>query len=562
MKTLFVFLILLCLFVGTSDLPAQTVTTLYTFNGLAAGDALGYSVAGAGDVNRDGYPDLIAGANTADPGGLSSAGQATVFSGKDGSVLYTFNGLAAGDYFGHSVAAAGDVNKDGYADLIVGANTADPGGLSSAGQATVFSGKDGSVLHTFNGLAAGDYFGASVASAGDVNMDGYADLIVGAYMADPGGLSSAGQATVFSGKDGSVIHTFNGLAASDSFGYRVAGAGDVNRDGYADLIMGAYGADPGGRSSAGQATVFSGKDGSVLHTFNGLAASDWLGISVAGAGDVDKDGYPDLIVGARQADPGGLSNAGQATVFSGKDGSVIHTFNGLAAGDQFGCSVATAGDVDKNGYADLIVGAYYADPGGLSSAGQATVFSGKDGSVIHTFNGLAAGDRFGWSATGAGDVNMDGISDLIVGANAADPGGRSNAGQAAVFSIATVILSGAGSPSIGGIISLHLLAPGDGNLPYQVGSSLGTGPIPVDTRLLNLDPDAILFLSVGGMVPVIFSNYSGVLDSTGQGTAALNIPKETALVGYHIHSAFVTLDMSAPSNIKSISNTFSFVITT
>jgi FG-GAP repeat protein len=554
MKTVFLSLILLCLFVGTSDLPAQTVTTLHTFNGLAVNDLFGCSVAGAGDVNRDGFPDLIVGAFVASPGGLKDAGQATVFSGKDGSTLYTFNGLATGDNFGCSVAGAGDVNMDGYADLIVGARYASPGGLSSAGQATVFSGKDRSVLHTFNGIAAADQFGCSVAGAGDVNKDGYADLIVGANYTDPGGLSNAGQARVFSGKDGSTLYTFNGIAAADQFGCSVAGAGDVNKDGFSDLIVGACYASPGGLSKAGQVLVFSGKDGSVLHTFNGLAVNDLFGFSVAGAGDVDRDGFPDLIVGAFLADPSGLTDAGQATVFSGKDRSVLHTFNGLAVNDWFGASVAGAGDVNKDGFPDCIVGAWYADPGGITSAGQATVFSGKDGSVLYTFNGLAFNDIFGISVAGAGDVNRDGFPDLIVGAYGAD--------QATVFSVVTTLISGAGSPSIGGSFILHLLAPGDGNLPYQIGTSLGTGPIPIDTRLLNLSADALLFLSVGGTVPAIFPNYSGVLDNTGNGKAALNIPNASVLVGYHIHSAFVTIKAGAPSNIKSISNTFSFVITT
>ena len=369
------------------------------------------------------------------------------------------------------------MDKDGYADIIVGAQGADPGGRSRrAGQATVFSGKDGSVLHTFNGLAANYYFGTSVAGADDVNRDGFPDVIVGAHAADPGGLTDAGQATIFSGKDGSVLYTFNGLAASDNFGCSVAGAGDVDRDGYPDFIVGAYCADPGGLNDAGQARIFSGKDGSVLHTFNGLAVNDYFGWSVAGAGDVNKDGFPDLIVGAHGADPGGLSQAGQATVFSGKDGSVLHTFNGLSAGDNFGWSVAGASDVDLDGYADLIVGASAADPGGLSQAGQATVFSGKDGSVLYTFNGLATYDNFGISVAGAGDVDKDGYADLIVGAFGADPGGRPRAGQATVFSIVIPTnISGTGNPSIGRTMTLHLLASGDSDLPYQVGSSLRYG---------------------------------------------------------------------------------------
>ena len=558
MKTVLVSCAFLCILAVMGN--GQTV--LQQFNGLAAGDYFGSAVAGAGDVNRDGFADIVVGAGWADPGGRMQAGQATVFSGKDGSVLYTFNGLVSNDCFGGSVAGAGDVNRDGHADIVVGAAAASPRGSTMAGQATVFSGKDGSVLYTFNGLATGDNLGSSVAGAGDVNRDGFPDIVVGAANASPLGRTMAGQATVFSGKDGSVLYTFNGLVTRDFLGVSAAGAGDANRDGFPDIIVGAYGASPGWRKMAGQATVFSGKDGRVLYTFNGLATGDGFGYSVAGAGDINKDGFSDLVAGAAGACPGGRRYAGQATVFSGQDGSVLYTFDGVVACDFLGISVDGAGDVNRDGFPDVVVGAWGASAGGLSGAGQAIVFSGKDGKILHTLNGAAMGDAFGWSVAAAGHVDRDGVPDLVVGADLAAPGGNALAGQATVISVASTSISGSGSSSIGGTIALFLLSRCDGNLPYQVGTSLGTGPIPVDTRLLNLSPDAILFLSVGGAAPAVFQDYCGNLDSAGNGKAALKIPKASALVGYRIHSAFVTLDASSPSHIKSISNTFSFVITT
>jgi len=557
MKTVLMFCAFLCIFAVMGD--GQTVLRL--FNGLAAGDDFGSSVAGAGDVNWDGFADIVVGARWADPGGQTLAGQATVYSGKDGSVLYTFNGSVAREYLGCSVAGAGDVNKDGLSDILVGAFGACPGGRRYAGQATVFSGMDGSVLRTFNGLAAADNLGTSVAGAGDVNRDGFPDLLVGASGASPGGRTFAGQATVFSGKDGSVLHTFNGLAHGDAFGCSVAGAGDVNRDGFPDFIVGAAGANPGGRTKAGQATVFSGKDGRMLHTFNGSAAVDSLGFSVAGAGDVNKDGFADLIVGAHGACPGGRRYAGQATVFSGKDGSVLHTFDGFVYCDYLGISVDGAGDLNRDGFPDVIVGACGADPGGRPGAGQAIVFSGKDGKVLYTLNGAAVADAFGFSVAAAGDVDRDGVPDLAVGAHLADPGGNADAGQASVISVANTSISGSGSPSIGGTVALSLLSRNDGNLPYQVGTSLGTGPIPVDKRRIDLSPDSLLLATVSNFWPSIFSGYRGVISTSGQAKAAINIPNIQAFIGLRIHTAFVTLDPQAPSGIKSISTTFSFTIT-
>ena len=156
----------------------------------------------------------------------SSNGSARVFSGVDGSVLYNFEGDSARDGFGGSVSGAGDVNGDGFADLIVGAPFDDNNG-SISGSARVFSGVDGSVLYDFDGDSAGDLFGGSVSSAGDVNGDGFDDLIVGANCDDNNGTRS-GSARVFSGVDGSVLYNFNGDSADDGLGGSVSGAGDVN----------------------------------------------------------------------------------------------------------------------------------------------------------------------------------------------------------------------------------------------------------------------------------------------------------------------------------------------
>jgi hypothetical protein len=168
---------------------------------------------------------------------------------------------------------------------------------------------------------------------------------------------------------------------------------------------------------------------------------------------------------------------------------------------------------------------------------------------------------FGRSVAGAGDVNRDIFPDLVIGAWAADPGGLADAGQATVLSIAKSVIYGSGTPTIGGTITLHLLAPGDRNHPYQLGSSFGTGPIPFDTRKLNLSPDVLLAISSSGFWPTIFQGYRGIINNKGQAQAAIHIPNVPALIGVRLHSAFVTLDPAAPSGIRSISNTFSFSIT-
>ncbi len=406
---------------------AHAQTTLYTLNGDSAGDIFGRSVSGAGDVNDDGYADVIVGAQLDDNNGTFS-GSARVLSGIDGSILFTFHGDSAFDFFGFSVSGAGDVNADGHADVIVGAFGDDNTG-SFSGSARVFSGIDGSVLYTFNGDSADDFFGVSVSGAGDVNVDGFADLIVGAEGDDNNG-GASGSARVFSGSDGSILYSFDGDSANDFFGTSVSAAGDVNADGFDDLIVGAHFDDNNG-SDSGSARVFSGLDGSILYTFDGDSAGDEFGRSVSGAGDVNADGFADLIVGAYM-DDNNASNSGSARVLSGHDGSTLYMFDGDSADDGFGFSVSGADDVNADGFADLIVGALLDDNNGISS-GSSRVFSGLDGSVLHTLNGDSAEDRFGRSVSGAGDINADGYADLIVGAYLDDNNGT-DSGSARVIS--------------------------------------------------------------------------------------------------------------------------------
>ena len=425
-------------------------SVLYTFNGDSADDDFGISVRAAGDVNGDGFADIIVGARQDDNNG-TDAGSARVFSGADGSILYTFDGDSAEDSFGRSVGGADDVNGDGFDDLIVGAYGDDNNGTDS-GSARVFSGVDGSILYTFDGDSAGDNFGTSVSGAGDVNGDGLDDLIVGANLDDNNG-SNSGSARVFSGADGSVLYTFDGDSADDWFGASVSGAGDVDGDGFADLIVGARGDKD---SEPGWARVFSGFDGGVLYTFHGDPGAQ-LGNSVSGAGDVNGDGFDDVIVGAHQTEVNGIYHAGRACVFSGVDGSTLYTFEGDSFDDHFGSSVGGAGDVDGDGYADLIVGAFNDDYNGTDS-GSAWIFSGVDGGTLYRFDGDSADDLLGHGVSGA-DVDGDGYADLMVGAVR---GGANDGGYARVFS---------GCDGCGAIGTNYCVAnPNSTGLPASIGA--------------------------------------------------------------------------------------------
>lgn len=408
-----------------------------SFDGQAAGDQAGASVAIAGDVNGDGYADLVIGA----PFYNTDAGRVYIFLGGPGgwrldeglaSADATYTG-GAGDEAGTSVAGAGDVNGDGFGDIIVGApgyssldpSTYDDGRAvliyGSASISGVLSG-DGTLS---SGVTSNSRLGASVSGVGDANGDGYDDVLIGSpgYDVPSPSRVDAGEAILWMGATSAAsmsIASYTGENAGDEVGTSVAGAGDVNGDGYPDLLIGS----PGYSSNTGRAVLVYGSasiSGTLTAggTLSGGASGDRIGASVSGAGDVNGDGYDDVLVGA----PGDNSDQGEVTLWTGAPAATlmsIISYAGETAGDEAGSSVGGAGDVNGDGYADFLIGA----PSYSSSAGRAYLVLGSSApsdsslsSADALYTNVFGGDKAGSSLSGAGDVNGDGYSDFVVGAS-------------------------------------------------------------------------------------------------------------------------------------------------
>jgi hypothetical protein len=442
----------------------------FAINGEGSANYAGAAVSAAGDVNGDGIDDLIVGAW----GAGANAGRSYVVFGRnadlqgafasplllsdlDGSDGFVLEGEAAGDFSGFTVGGGGDVNGDGIDDIIIGAPRAAANGVESGRSYVVFgrdvatqgafgalillSGLDGQQGFKIDGEATGYRSGTAVDMAGDINGDGIDDFILGAGLADPNGNGGAGRSYVVFGRDTAAQGGFAsplalaGLDGNDGFkidgessydfsGNRLAGAGDINGDGIADLVIGAYVANVNGGQS-GRSYVVFGRNVAVQGGFvSPLALADLdgsdgfkldgqpgerSGSAVAGAGDVNADGVDDLIIGAVFADANGSDSGRSYVVFgrdtasqgafssplplSGLDGSDGFALTGQTAGDNAGQAVASAGDLDGDGVADLVVGAPRAAPDGVLSAGRSHVLFGRiTGTPALDFNGLALFD--------------------------------------------------------------------------------------------------------------------------------------------------------------------------
>jgi len=518
----------------------QCTRVLHTLEGEVAGDQFGWVSAPLADLDGDGALELAVGAPFHSSAG-ASAGRIYVYGGRSGLELFHADGGAAGESLGHAVRAIGDVDGDGIGEVLAGGR----GSPTVPGAARVFSGASGALLVTSQLGAPGDAFGYAVDGLDDVDGDGVPDLAVGAPLDGTVG-AGAGRVYVVSGADGTtVLRSFLGEKAGDNFGSAVARLGDVTGDGLQELVVGAPAAGP---ATEGRAYVFDLATGALAYPalVPDASANQFGQFFAADVGDTSGDGVPDIYVGDF-ADGG--SARGKAYLFSGAVGARLLTLTGQN-GDGFGIGRGL-GDVNGDGRADLVLGSYTFG-GSASRAGKLEVFSGADGSLLRRVTSSTAREELGFDAHGLGDVDGDGVPELVgTAANFASGRGR-------VYVIAARPLEAFGSalPGSGGISPTLALGgcPRLGtSASLDAANALGgaagillVGRTRADLPLLGgtLYPDPRSWRT-----SLVAAGTTG-LPGAGSASYAFQLPLTASLRGVTFHAQALFLDPGAPHRVS------------
>ncbi|MCA8970754.1 MAG: FG-GAP repeat protein [Planctomycetes bacterium] len=502
----------------------------------------GFSVEGLGDLDGDGFSEVLVGAPES-PGTQSLGtwvGRAVVIAGRDGHRLFDVEGVQDQARFGLSVCALGDVDADGVPDFAIGAPHENLNGYRS-GAVHVYSGKTFAKIRSVAGSAS-DYMGVSLANAHDVDGDGVDDFVAGGH---GGAVQNQGVALLWSGKTGTLIHRFVGTNAHDFFGHAVEAGADLDGDGTPDILVGIPDEDTMG-SNAGRVEAFSGKTFQRLWFAHGDVTTDNFGHSIGIVGDIDKDGTADIVVGAPQFTPTSLGS-GFLRILSGKTGQSLRRWTGGAVGDWFSEPVEGIGDWNADGTPDILVGSSRASHGGLTACGRVDVLSGLDGSILQSWFGSAAGSNYGFAARPAFDFDGNGKPDFVVGA----PGHNGNRGLVEIETkVAPELTIGFNEAAIVTPNTVPMQLEVDtqfaGQLYLALGSASGRAPgLSLGSILLPLNVDAYTTALLSAPNTFV-QNGLGIVPQDGKISMSFGLAPgfSTSLAGIRLEHATLLIDTS------------------
>ena len=487
-------------------------------NGQSGFGYFGDAVANAGDVNGDGTSDILIGAPRNTIGSAGYEGSAFVYSGRNGALLYQYDGTFRYSGLGDAVAGLGDINGDNFDDFVIGA----PGPWQDdLDVCYVYSGRTGLLLYQ-----VADVGGFACTPVGDLNLDGVTDFASSKLDAGVGS-QAIGEVSIISGATGARMRTITTNANGTSYGYSVAGNHDLDNDGFHDLIIGEPFAMANGTDDVGQVHVISGRTGQPMYLLQPptLEADMTFGFSVATIADLTGDQIPDILVGAPSLNS---AASGDLFLYSGADGSLLLRMPNPGTGISFGSSICALGDITGDGIPDIAVGDM-GWSGNQPHSGAVYLLSGLDFSILHRWSDLPYTERLGSQITLMGDLNLDGAKEFVLSAPRASRNNNTYYGSVFLGSFRPMIEADVltVSAAAGGVVNMELSFQQDAaNFMYQtLISSTGRGPFMWGELSIPLTQDMTVLHCMAGIYPVsTHTGMTGTLDSAAKANASITIP--------------------------------------
>ncbi len=487
------------------------------------GGEYGREMAGLGDLDGDGFSEVLI---AAPPVGGLDIGRVYVYSGHTGAELAHLTGGGTYRGFGAQVGGLGDVNGDGTPDFIITANRTSSNGLTKNGAVLVYSGADFSLLYHKDGSVDDQQLGFRLALMDDLDGDGVTDFAV--TTAEPNGVNQSRGVYIYSGASGTQLNFIENVITGMGFGKAIANAGDIDGDGWNDVVVGAPDRNLGNIQGAGTVYAYSSATGQQLLEVKGTSNSKGLGTSLEGVGDQDGDGVPDFLCGAPLGHPSSNGSPfGGAFVYSGSDGSLIWSRYGWIYGGEYGREICVLGDLNEDGAFE-----YCVSQGGSRLNTNVFIYYGGDGEQISQVDG-----RVDYMAA-VGDLKNDGGPDLILG----NTKYSNNTFRVYGFNAFVRTPVSELSASTGGMIPIEIDFPTTAGAPYKVLVS-GASGWTNDGIHVPLVQDQLYLNSAAGIYPGDHHhNLHGTLGPGGSASAYFNFPTTLAnsLIGQTFWFAVVT----------------------